>query len=156
MINLLLSILKNQFTHRIAIHTDISKMYNTICLNKSDWCYHRYIWIYLASLPFTSDPSKRLANKKNKAMKVYNQQLRKLNLPDNVKDKQDIIDSEGKLHQLGYINYLKNLPDLDPSKIPDEKFIKTLIYSVCSSGNQAEFGLRKVAELSKEEYPEVN
>ena len=89
-------------------------------------------------------------------MKVYNQQLRKLNLPNNVKDKQDIIDSEGKLHQLGYIDYLKNLPDLDPSKIPDGKFIKTLIYGVRSSGNQAEFGLRKVAELSKEEYPEVN
>ena len=46
--------------------------------------------------------------------------------------------------------------NLDDSKIPEEKVIKTLIYGVKSSGNQAEFGLRKVAELSKDAYPEVN
>ena len=45
--------------------------------------------------------------------------------------------------------------DLDPSKIPDEKVIKTLIYGVRSSGNQAETGLRKTADISKNEYPEV-
>ena len=28
-----------------------------------------------------------------------------------MKGKQDIIDSEGKLHQLGYVDYLKNFPD---------------------------------------------
>ena len=28
-----------------------------------------------------------------------------------MKGKQDIIDSEGKLHQLGYVDYLKNIPD---------------------------------------------
>ena len=61
-----------------------------------------------ASLPFVSD-LKRLANNKDKAMKVYNQQLRKLNQPSNVKDKQDI-ESEAKLHRLGYIEYLSNLP----------------------------------------------
>lgn len=44
---------------------------------------------------------------------------------------------------------------LDPSKIPEEKVIKTLIYGVKSSGNQAERGLRGVARMSKEEYPEV-
>ena len=45
--------------------------------------------------------------------------------------------------------------DLDPSKIPDEKVIKTLIYSVRSSGNQAETVLRETAEISKNEYPEI-
>ena len=44
----------------------------------------------------------------------------------------------------------------DPSKSPEQKVIKTLIYGVKSSGNQAEFALRKIAQLSKEEYPEVN
>ena len=33
----------------------------------------------------------------------------------------------------------------------EEKVVKTLIYGVKSSGNQAETGLRKVAELSKTE-----
>jgi len=78
--------------HKIALHTDVKKMYNTVKLNESDWCYQRYIW----------------------------------------------------------------QADLEPSKQPEEKVIKTLIYGVKSSGNQAEYGLRKVAELTKAEYPEVN
>ena len=45
--------------------------------------------------------------------------------------------------------------DLDASKIPKEKVIKTLIYGIRSSGNQAECGLRAIAKLFKDEYPEV-
>ena len=45
--------------------------------------------------------------------------------------------------------------DLHSSKIPDEKVIKTLIYGVPSSGNQAETSLRKTADISKNEYPEI-
>ena len=78
--------------HRVAVNTDISKMYNTVRLNQSDWCYQRYIWD----------------------------------------------------------------PDLDPSRIPEKKVIRTLIYGVRSSGKQAEYGLRKIAELSQNTYPEVN
>ena len=210
----------------------------------------------IARLPFISSPS-RLANNKNKAMKVYEQQLRKLNHPSNEKDKKDVIESEAKLQELGFVDYLKNLPkdiqlslqtnptqhfiawravwkgnsvstpcrivfdasqttpsgfslndllakgrnnlnklqeifirwsihrigihtdirkmyntvkldqadwcyqryiwseNLDPNKIPQEKIIKTLIYGVRSSGNQAEYGLRKVAEMSSSEFPKV-
>lgn len=78
--------------HRVALHTDISKMYNTVQLKQSDWCYQRYIW------------------------------------------------NDG----------------LNQGNIPEEKIIKTLIYGVRSSGNQAVFGLRKVAQLSEPEFPEVN
>ena len=46
--------------------------------------------------------------------------------------------------------------DLDSRKLPEEKVIKTLIYGVKSSGNQAERGLRKTARLSAEEYPQVH
>ena len=45
---------------------------------------------------------------------------------------------------------------LDPKCIPEEKIIKTLIYGVKSSGNQAECGLRLTAQLSKEDYPNAN
>lgn len=45
--------------------------------------------------------------------------------------------------------------DQDPSKPPEEKVIKILIYGVKSTGNQAEHVLRQAAKLSKEEYPEV-
>ena len=44
---------------------------------------------------------------------------------------------------------------LDPSKIPDEKVIKTQIYGVRSSGNQAETGLHKTGDIFKNEYPEI-
>ena len=46
--------------------------------------------------------------------------------------------------------------NLDPTKIPEEKIIKMLIYGVKSSGNQVEYGLRETARLSKEDYPEIN
>lgn len=45
---------------------------------------------------------------------------------------------------------------LDDKKIPEEKVIKTLIYGVKSSGNQAERGLRETARLSAESHPEVS
>ena len=211
-----------------------------------------------ASLPFIANPLQRLANNKDRALKTYHQQLKKLNKPENAQDKLDILDSEMKLQQLGFVEYLKNLPpenqtslmnhqiqhyipwravwktnsvstpcrivydasqstssgyslndllakgrnnlnrlqeivirwtmrrvaihtdikkmyntiklqeedwcfqryiwqkELDPREIPEEKIIKTLIYGVKSSGNQAEYGLRQVAELSRSQYPEVN
>ena len=46
--------------------------------------------------------------------------------------------------------------DLDPTKIPEEKVIKTLIYGVKSNGNQAECALRETAKSSQLEYPKVN
>ena len=45
--------------------------------------------------------------------------------------------------------------DLDPDAIPEIKVIKTVIYGLRPSGNQAETGLRRTAELSKNEFPEV-
>ena len=45
--------------------------------------------------------------------------------------------------------------NLDINKIPEEKIIKTLIYGVKCSGNQAEHGLRLTAKISENEYPDV-
>ncbi|XP_066927799.1 uncharacterized protein [Clytia hemisphaerica] len=214
--------------------------------------------ITTAHLPFTADPTKRLSNNREKAMKVYQQQIKKLNNPKNFQDKQDILESEGKLHQLGYVDYVTNLspriqanlqneqvqytipwravwkgnsistpcrivfdasqptstgeslndilakgtnnlnklqeillrwtvqpvaiatdikkmyntirlhedhwtyqrylwhPTLEPGQEPEEKVIKTLIYGIKSSGNQAEHALRQVAKVSQSEYPEVH
>ena len=79
------------FMRRIGLHTDVMKMYNSVKLVESDWCYQMYLW--------------------------------------------------------------QN--ELDPNKEPEEKVIKTLIYGVKSSGNQAELGLKETAKLKKEEYPRV-
>ena len=45
---------------------------------------------------------------------------------------------------------------LDPTKNPEEKFIKTITYGVKSSGNQNDRALRETAKLSQVEYPKVN
>ena len=63
-----------------------------------------------ASFPFTAGPRLRLAPNKNLAMKVYYQQLKKLNQPGNIQDKNDIIKSENKLQQMGFVEYIRNLP----------------------------------------------
>ena len=62
----------------------------------------------IASLPLMYDPEIKLSPNKNKALKVYYQQVSKLN--KHPKDKQDVIDSEKKLQQLGHVDFLKNLP----------------------------------------------
>ena len=43
--------------------------------------------------------------------------------------------------------------ELDPEENPKLKLIKTLIYGIKSSGNQAERGIRETANLQKDEYP---
>ena len=44
---------------------------------------------------------------------------------------------------------------LDPSLEPLMKAIKTLIYGVRSSGNQAEYALRELADLMMDQYPDA-
>ena len=66
--------------------------------------------IITAKLPFIHDPQVKLAPNKDRAMKVYHQQLRKLNRSENLKDKLDIIESERKLQNLGFVDYVRNLP----------------------------------------------
>ena len=53
-----------------------------------------------------------------------------------------------------YQRYLWH-PTLELGQEPEEKVIRTLIYGVKSSGNQAEYALRQVAKMSQSEFPEV-
>ena len=46
--------------------------------------------------------------------------------------------------------------DLDPTKEPQIKVIKTLIYGVRPSGNQAERGIRETGNLMKANFPRHN
>ena len=212
--------------------------------------------IITATLPFIEKPDAKLVPNKSIAMKIYYQQLRKLER--NPKDKEDILNSEAKLQNMGFVDYVNNLsedirqslqassiqnfipwravwkstslstpcrivfdasfptasgyslndllakgsnnlnklqevmlrwstyrvgihtdvckmyntinlesahwcyqryiwhPELNSSKIPMEKVIKTLIYGIRSSGNQAERGLREIANLFQDKYPEVH
>ena len=63
-----------------------------------------------ALLPLMSNPAVKLAPNKNKALQIYNQQVKKLS--QNPQDKKDVIESEAKLQQLGHVDFVKNLtPD---------------------------------------------
>ena len=58
----------------------------------------------IAKLSFIHNPAVKLAPNKNKALKIYQQQLKKLNNESNLGDKMDIIKSENKLQELGFVN----------------------------------------------------
>jgi len=62
--------------------------------------------ISVATLPFTHDPQPRLHPNRDKALKVYNQQVKKLSSYAN--DKRDVIESEAKLQKLGHVEFVKN------------------------------------------------
>ena len=49
----------------------------------------------------------KLQPNKHKTLSVHNQQLKKLN--GNLKDKDNVITSEGKLRSLWHVDYIKNL-----------------------------------------------
>ena len=90
-INSLQEIMIRWFTHPVAYHADIRKMYNTILLHPSDWCYQRYWW----------------------------------------------------------------KEDLDNDKPLVEKVVKTIIYGMKCSGNQAGRALTLLADKMKEIYPKA-
>ena len=69
----------------------------------------------IASLPFLSDPIKKLASNKHIALKIYRNQVKKLN--QNPADKNDVIESENKLQNLGLVDYLDNLSVEQRNKI---------------------------------------
>ena len=208
-----------------------------------------------AKLPLMHDPLMKLEPNRSIALKVYNQQVKRLQ--KNQEDRNDVIKSEKKLQDLGYVEYVKNMSseiqemlqshpvqnfipwravwkissistpcrivydasmptnsgfslndilakgrnnmnklleiflrwrgyrigfhtdiqkmynsvkldeshwclqrylwqkELDPDQPPDEKIIKTLIYGVKSSGNQAERGLRETVKIFKNPHPDV-
>ena len=60
-----------------------------------------------AYIPLMNNPSTKLAHDKERALKVYNQQIKKFN--QNTDDKKVATELEAKLLQLGYVDYVRNL-----------------------------------------------
>ena len=63
--------------------------------------------ITYARLPLLHKAEEKLSHNKQKALKVYNLQIRKLE--KNPRDKADVIAFENKLQSLAYVDYVKNL-----------------------------------------------
>ena len=64
-----------------------------------------------ARLPFVTNPDTRIAvdEQKNLALRVFNGQVKSLNLAGKEKDKAAVIESERKLQDLGFVDWLDNL-----------------------------------------------
>ena len=58
-------------------------------------------------LPFIADPDARLAPNEHIARRIYQSQIKTLN--KRPEDKASVIASEGKLQELGFVDYFSNL-----------------------------------------------
>ena len=71
--------------------------------------------VTMAKLPFVTDPDKRLVPNEKMALRVYEGQVRKLDsMPQ---DKLAVIQSEAKLQDLGFVDFVDNLPQEDKELI---------------------------------------
>ena len=68
-----------------------------------------------AKLPFIANPDLRLTTNLKTARKIYDTQVRKLVKSE--KDRLSIIEAEGKLQELGFVEYLENLEQKDQENI---------------------------------------
>ena len=77
-----------------------------------------------ASLPLLADPKEKLVPNRSKALKTYNQQIK--SLAKNPEDKKAVIDAEAKLQKLGFVQWVKDLPEDDQQMLresPIQNFI---------------------------------
>ena len=63
----------------------------------------------IANLPLMHDPAIKLYPNKTEALKVYNQQLKKLSKQP--PGKEQVIQSEKKLQDLEHVEFIRNLPN---------------------------------------------
>ena len=68
-----------------------------------------------ALLPFIEDPDRKLVTNERSARKVYNNVVRKL--AKNDEDRKAVIEAEQKLHTLGFVDWIENLPEEDQKLI---------------------------------------
>ena len=61
----------------------------------------------VARLPFLCDPLQKLAPNENIARKIYFGQIKKLNMSSS--DKEDVIQAERKLQNLGFVDFIDDL-----------------------------------------------
>ena len=100
-----------------------------------------------ASLPLMHNPVIKLAHNKDIALKVYNQQVKKLN--KNPKDKADAIESEARLQSLGYVEYVKNLSTKQQEMLRTNKIQNYILWTAVSNGNSVSTPCRVVYDASQ-------
>ena len=100
-----------------------------------------------ASLPLMNNPSIKIAHNKERALKVYNQQIKKLN--QNTDDKKDVIESEEKLQQLGYVDYVRNLKPEQQEMLRRSEIQNFIPWRAVWNGNSISTSCRLVFHASQ-------
>ena len=93
------------------------------------------------------NPVIKLAHNKDIALKVYNQQVKKLN--KNPKDKADVIESEARLQSLGYVEYVKNLSTKQQEMLRTNKIQNYIPSRAAWNGNSVSTPCRVVYDTSQ-------
>ena len=72
--------------------------------------------------PLMKNPSVELTHNKERVLKAYNQQIKKLH--QNIEDKKDVIESEEKLLRLGHAYFVRNIKSEQKKCYPMESSVK--------------------------------
>ena len=81
-----------------------------------------------AKLPIIDDPLLKLAPNRNKALAVYNSQIKRL--ATHPKNKADVITSEGKLQNLGHVDYVRNLSQVQQIQLKENLIQNFIPWSI--------------------------
>ena len=102
--------------------------------------------ITTAKLPFISNPETKLAPNDKLARRIYDGQIKMLS--SKPLDKKAVIESEGKLQDLGYVEYLANLPREDQDAIKNAKVKYFIPWRTVWNENSLSTPLRLVFDAS--------
>ncbi|XP_066930848.1 uncharacterized protein [Clytia hemisphaerica] len=100
-----------------------------------------------ANLPLLHNPETKLANNKHKALKVYFQQLRKLDKEPT--DKADVIAPEAKLQAMGYVDYVENLTPQQQHMLSNTKVLNFIPWRAVWKPNSISTPCRIVFDASQ-------
>ena len=94
------------------------------------------------------NPAIKRAPNKNKALQIYNQQIRKLDR--NLQNKRDVTESEAKLQKLGFVKFLKNLTREEQQMLKASDVQNFIPWTAVWNGNSVSTPCRIVFDASQQ------
>ena len=103
--------------------------------------------IATALLPLMFNLLHKLAPNKDKALCIYNQQVKKLN--QNPQDKEDVIQSEIKLQSFGHVEFVKNLTPKQQEMLTKNPVQNFITWRAVWNGNSVSTPYHLVFDVSQ-------
>ena len=93
------------------------------------------------------NPLAKLPQNKSKALQLYNQQVKKLDMAP--QDKQDVIESEAKLQSFGHVDFVRNLSPAQQEMLRTSPIQNFIPYRAVWSDNSVSTPCRLVFDTSQ-------